>query len=845
MSELALVWSEVEKYLKDGLSVIPVRDKDEEAKDGKTYVKKSAYYKWKEFQTRLYTKDELWKAMEYRNTSAVAIVCGAISGNLEIIDVDTKFKDDAGILLFAAIKDFDERLYDILRIHKTPSGGYHIPYRISDPPEVLPGNTKLAGRMPTEEELQINTKQKPINFLETRANGGYFLAPPSMGYMVHKDNPIPVITWEQRNNLINIAKTFDTIIKTPLPVYKSTVRDENYYDENPWDDFNRNCDPIELMERIGWILEKTINANNIYFTRPGKTSGISMSFRQDIRKFYCFTSSAEFEPDTAYTPATVLLKAEFNDDKKKCFWWLVNNGFGRVKPKVEQSLAVSFARKNKPLPTNFSQEAIVINKQTIEQLKEDHPFGVFIKYSVDDEKLGVSREALLHVANNLGFRYDPQTESTIRIVGNFIYDIKERDFQDILKGYIKEEQADIYEEYCNIYESFIQKNGTFMMTRLELLDISLILKDLKNVCYKYYKNGYLTITSDEIEFNQYEDNDLLIWEHSVQKRDYNYGDKGVYIDFIKKAVQYPVTAELILGYLAHEYKDETSGYMIVITETCPDPKAGGGSGKNVFCNLLKLTTSYISKPGNQVSYDEKFFQSWNYQKVFGISDLPKNFNFEFLKEPVTGEFIHKKLFKDEIVIPCEDGPKFIVQTNYSFEVSDGGLKRRIIPLEFTDFFTRCGGLDVHYNKHFPNQWDDEDYAGFDTYIATCVQEWLKCGRKLIANELTDSGKQKQWIQQFGLYATTFILTNVNQWLDDKKITSAAFKSQLDIFIAENNIPINSRPSLIRINSALEAHSKQSDYSFDKEMVIKDNMSVSHKYKIFLRSGEKLDENEPF
>lgn len=41
-----------------------------------------------------------------------------------------------------------------------------------------------------------------------------------------------------------------------------------------------------------------------------------------------------------------------------------------------------------------------------------------------------------------------------------------------------------------------------------------------------------------------------------------------------------------------------------------------------------------------------------------------------------------------------------MQTNYSYEITDGGLKRRIIPLEFTNFFTDRGGLDVHFKAHF-------------------------------------------------------------------------------------------------------------------------------------------------
>ncbi len=160
MSELALVWKEVASYIEDNISVIPVRDKDEVAPDGKIYVKKSAYYKSKQFQERRATKDELWKQLEQKNTTAVAIVCGPISGNLEVIDIDVKFQSDAGILYFNAVKDFDPRLFDLLRIHKTPSGGYHVLYRIENPPIEVPGNSKLAGRMATEDELIETPKQK-------------------------------------------------------------------------------------------------------------------------------------------------------------------------------------------------------------------------------------------------------------------------------------------------------------------------------------------------------------------------------------------------------------------------------------------------------------------------------------------------------------------------------------------------------------------------------------------------------------------------------------------------------------------------------------------------------------
>lgn len=826
-STLSQIWGQIELYLADGLSVIPVRDKQEGDRAPKT-----PYYKWKEYQTKIVSKDALWHDMEQKNTCAVSIICGAISGNLEVIDVDTKFKSDAGIILFASIKEFDPSLYERLRIHRTPSGGYHIMYRISNPPEELPGNFKLAGRKATEEELSVKPKNKIYNFLETRGEGGYIVAPPSLNYSVHKDVPIPVITWQERNDIIALAKVMDEEVKY-APQYKSTEKTNNFYDECPWDDYNNRADPMDIMLRNGWLTEGTRNAKNIYFTRPGKTTGISMSFREDIRKFYCFTSSTEFDLNTAYSPVDVVLALEYGGDKKGLYAYLVNNGYGKVKPRVEQGLAISLARKGKPVPANFSPAAVELNQATIIQLKEDHPYGVFLKYDEDEEKLQVSREALTYVANNLGFRY--HDGECVRIVDNFIFDVTVRQFQDVIKAYIHEEDPDEYEKMCNIFEAFIQKHGTFTMTRLEILDTSLILKDNRETCYKYFKNGFLTITSEEITFDEYTDFDMLIWAKSIQQRDYLKGEGGLYVDYIKKAVLDEQQAKRVIGYLAHEYKDETTGFIIVLTEACIDPKLGGGSGKNVFCNLLKLTTSYTSKPGAQAKFDEKFFQSWNRQRIFGISDVDKNFDFLFLKEPATGSFIWKKLFKDEVEVPVEDAPKFVVQTNYSYEITDGGLKRRIIPIEFSDYFTKSGGLDVHYQKHFPNDWSNQDYAGFDNYIAECVQLWLATGRKLTATELTDDGWHKQWEQTYGPITGGFILANIDNWLHAGEITNDAFKTLFDAYLFDNNISKNYSPKMDKVNSGIVEYAKKHGIIFEKDKPVRTVAGVV-KVKKFSKPG---------
>ncbi|WPU91829.1 hypothetical protein SNE25_21155 [Mucilaginibacter sabulilitoris] len=215
---------------------------------------------------------------------------------------------------------------------------------------------------------------------------------------------------------------------------------------------------------------------------------------------------------------------------------------------------------------------------------------------------------------------------------------------------------------------------------------------------------------------------------------------------------------------------------------------------------------------------KSFFQSWNGQRIFGISDVPKNFDFAFLKEPATGSFIWKKLFKDEVEVDNKYAPKFMVQTNFSYENSDGGLMRRIIPLEFTNFFTACGGLDVYFNAHFPKGWDDMDYAGFDSLIATSIQEWLKAGRKLTATELTETGWMKQWEQTYG-HATSFILNSWESWTTTGFITNEEFKKTMESFYNENHVQKTYWPSSAKLNQAIKAYCEHHNvsYIYDKKI----------------------------
>ncbi len=814
------IWPEIKKLLANDYSLIPVREK---ANDD--WPAKSPFSGWKEFQSRRITEKELFSMMDKHYTTAVAMLCGKISGNVEAIDVDSKNKPGIDAILFQIIKELFPALWDRLRIHKSPSGGYHILYKIQEGQSV-PGNKKLASRPLTEEEIKENPKAKPPCFLETRGEGGYVLVPPSMGYAVWKDTPeLPIISWEDRCSLISICESLTEIIKEEPKVEraKAAPTDDSYYEINPFQDFNRSVAAESVLLNFGWTFYKS-NARFIWYTRPGTVrGGIHAAFLRETRLFYFFTTNSEFEIERCYQPASVLSILNHSGDRKETYKYLVAHGFGKIRKDREERIARLSAATGRALPGNLSPEAVRIAGEAREELSRLYPWGVFWELDEEENGVRIDRVNLYRVAEKLGFRYYETLGDVVRINGNKIRTTSLRTVYDTLREYIKPESNDVR----NAFESFLQKSGKFSLDSFILLDEDKILKDTKSSCFKFFEDVWIEITAYGVNEYSYDElGDRFIWEKFIQNRKFRYSDGGKYVDFLEKATGYGADADInkhvecIVGYLAHNYKDATMGYILVLTEQVEDPIHGGGSGKNIFCNLMELTTSVKTVPGVQQKFDEKFLQTWDGERVYVISDVDKRFNYINLKEPSSGKGKMKKLYKDEVIIPLQLMPKFVVITNYSYELEDGGLKRRIVPLEFTNFFTLSKGVDTYYGgMHFPNDWSDEDWAGYDGMIIRSIQTWMRSGLKFSDFFLTETG----WRKQFNLAYWSmlpFIEEHVEDWLKVGYVSNDDMRKILEKYYMENSIQKKFEWSAWKLNQGLEFYCDHNKIDFVSDVAKK-------------------------
>lgn len=293
------------EYLKAQLSVIPTKED-----------KLPALPTWKPYQSQRIKEDEVETLFSGDNVKGLAIICGAISGGLEVIDVDTKH-DTTGSLweeLRALIEDNLPELYNRLVIAETKSGGYHIYYRCSS----IAGNLKLS------------TKLNREVLIETRGEGGYVVTPPTIGYTYIQGEPgnIPTITPEDREILFSIAKSFNEQEEIKPKVNTPTSTTYSSTGLSPFEDYNRRGDVVGLLESKGW---RVVNqrGQRINLLRPGSTdSKTSGNYHTGLKVLRVFSSSTEFNPDKGYSPSQVFSLLECSGDNKITYRRLLELGYG-------------------------------------------------------------------------------------------------------------------------------------------------------------------------------------------------------------------------------------------------------------------------------------------------------------------------------------------------------------------------------------------------------------------------------------------------------------------------------------------------------------------------------------
>ncbi len=265
-----------------GLCVLPPREDGTKAPDAT---------KWTDYQELRSTHEDLerWYG-NGRTRTGLGLVCGAVSGGLELLDFDAvevydRFKEAAAA---SGLCDLVERI-EAGYLERTPNG-VHWFYRCDE----ISGNTPLAKRRLADGKIK--------SLIETRGEGGYAVTAPSHGRVHGTGKPyrlerggfatITNLAAEERKALFELARTFDEIPKAPPREQPRTRVNDG---ERPGDRFNREHTWQEILERHGWtrVFER---AGTTYWRRPGKTFGVSATTNHTgADTLHVFSTSTPFE----------------------------------------------------------------------------------------------------------------------------------------------------------------------------------------------------------------------------------------------------------------------------------------------------------------------------------------------------------------------------------------------------------------------------------------------------------------------------------------------------------------------------------------------------------------------
>lgn len=300
-------------------------------------------------------RDSLGDWFQRHPDQGIGIVCGKISGNLEMLELEgraasgediTKIGDEC---LRLGVIDLFESFLNNGYAEWTPSGGLHFLYRIAD--HEVPGNTKVARRPATEEEIQADMaasglpreKVNKIKVLaETRGEGGYLVAAPSSG-TVHATGDswsvaagqlgvIPTISWDERCRLHEaIHAALDQMPAQALPTPRPTLSSLLDTSGRPGDDYNNRAQWADILTPHGWTISHS-QGHTTYWVRPGKDKrdghSATTGRAADGDRLYVFSSATEFEPETPYNKFAAYTLLEHGGDYAASARALRSLGYG-------------------------------------------------------------------------------------------------------------------------------------------------------------------------------------------------------------------------------------------------------------------------------------------------------------------------------------------------------------------------------------------------------------------------------------------------------------------------------------------------------------------------------------
>ncbi|MBT7094800.1 MAG: hypothetical protein HN936_16260, partial [Bacteroidetes bacterium] len=338
---------------------------------------------------------------------------------------------------------------------------------------------------------------------------------------------------------------------------------------------------------------------------------------------------------------------------------------------------------------------------------------------------------------------DEENTCFIHINNGLVEIITPDQIQDLLMKYLESDEKILSALHENVDKLFTKKK----LRQIPERNIT-TLRDEPDKAFLPFKNGLLVITKDGHELIEYKE-DMLIWKHQVIEREWKKDRGGDFEQFIRNTSSYRRGGKYQLdqddykakintiGYLLHTYKDPAEAKCLILTDASlllddhNMNNVDGRTGKSAFCEAVGKIRNVGSCDGmnTRIGFDRFALQNVkrDHQLIL-FDDARKDFNFQNLFHMITGSLTIEGKNKAKFSIPFKESPKFIITTNYPFEGDGESFKGRQHIVQFSDYYNTKRTIMTEHGKRFFEDWNGTEWAKFDSFMAGCLQQYLKAGK---------------------------------------------------------------------------------------------------------------------
>lgn len=337
--------------------------------------------------------------------------------------------------------------------------------------------------------------------------------------------------------------------------------------------------------------------------------------------------------------------------------------------------------------------------------------------------------------SGFGIVQKDETIELVKIENNIVFKVISTDIKRFTIGFLMDNE-------CEKALNHVLRNTSIFSTRyldgLKLVSPKII-RDTEKSAFLPYRNGLVEITANDIKDPvPYEKLEYQVWSHHIINREFRNDidistNQPVYWKFlIKLANNDPGRLNhliTIIGYCLHNYRSNANSRAIIINDETVSENPEGGSGKTLFALALGKLRNLVLKDG----------KSFTPKKSFGWSDIDesvdlvlidetgKDFSFEDLFSVISLGIPVERKNRDGYYLPIEKSPLFIITSNNIVAGYSGSFKRRQYNVDIHQYFNAKRTPKDEYGHLFFSDWDDEEWAKFDLFMANCIQFYLANG----------------------------------------------------------------------------------------------------------------------